>query len=325
MESILIPSRKYQVNVLLATHNGAQYLEEFLDSLAAQVSVKIDLLVSDDSSTDETLDILQRYSSVFQNFTLFTGPKQGPCANFFKLISLADGDFIAFADQDDVWEKDHLVKSCDRIAEVVNKPVLSYSSVLEFDSSKSSQRVWPTSNVPQKMQGFFIQNYARGCTLVFNHELLTLLKKYHPRKAIMHDWWAVLVAFSLGEVVFSGDPELSYRLHDHNFTKPRNKKRLKLYWQQKNQKWLPLAQLEELYKVFGFAMTEHTRADIESFIQGFNGKLGFRLRFALTLGSRFRQSLLDEIIIRVVMVFYPLLFSTSNSACLDSKYIYSND
>lgn len=307
MESTLNPSHNHQVNVLLATYNGAKFLEEFLDSLTKQVGVDICLTVSDDSSNDETVKIVEKYAGEFKSFSLIQGPKKGPCANFFNLISVADGDFVAFADQDDVWKKDHLLRSCNRVSDVHGKPALSYSSVLEFDTSTQTEKVWPKFETPPSIQNFFIQNFARGCTLVFNRELLILLKEFQPKQAVMHDWWAVLIAFSVGEVLFSHEPELHYRIHEQNFTRQKNKNRIKRLLTRNRDRWKPLTQLQELEEAFGQSMPDDIRQSIRLFTQAFTGSLPSRLKFALTSRYRFRQSLLDEFIVRVGMVAYPIL------------------
>jgi glycosyltransferase involved in cell wall biosynthesis len=308
MESTLDLSHKYQVNVLLATYNGADHIEEFLDSLTKQVGVEICLSVSDDASNDETLKIIEKYAGQFKSLSLMEGPKQGPCANFFSLINLADGDFIAFADQDDIWKKDHLQRACNRVNRIHGRPALSYSSVLEFDTLKHTEKVWPVFKTSPTIQNFFIQNFARGCTLVFNRELLILLKKFQPKQAVMHDWWAVLVAFSVGEVLFSGEPELSYRIHNQNFTRPNNKNRFRRLLTFNKERWKPLTQLQELEETFGQSMPDEIRISITSFTQAFIGSFPGRLKFALTSRYRYRQSVLDEFIVRVGMVAYPILF-----------------
>ena len=75
-----------EVEVLLATFNGASYLQEFLGSLAHQEGVKIHLRVSDDGSTDRTLEIVNSFKDQFASFNIYSGPCNGPSANFFSLI-----------------------------------------------------------------------------------------------------------------------------------------------------------------------------------------------------------------------------------------------
>jgi len=102
------------VHILLATYNGARYLDEQLQSIARQTHCDWTLTVSDDGSSDDTLDIVQRFSAqVNQPVTVLQGPRQGSStANFFHLLAQAPTgnslDLYAFCDQDDVWLDDKL-------------------------------------------------------------------------------------------------------------------------------------------------------------------------------------------------------------------------
>lgn len=134
-------SGKVRVQVLLATCNGERYLQEFLDTLVNQQGVIIDLLASDDSSSDGTMEILERSKSRFLNCLILNGPGKGPMENFFHLIKHASGDYIAFADQDDLWDVNHLRNSCLRLKDFNSLPALSFSSVSEFSSPLAKQKI----------------------------------------------------------------------------------------------------------------------------------------------------------------------------------------
>ena len=104
-----------RVAVLMATFDGAEFLEQQIDSIAAQTVDSIDLIVSDDGSTDGTRSILKTLGSgwVKGRFEAIDGPRRGFNENFRALIVSADidVDFMAFSDQDDVWEPDKLERA----------------------------------------------------------------------------------------------------------------------------------------------------------------------------------------------------------------------
>ena len=64
--------------MLLATYNGARFLPEFLSSLANQVGVEVDLIVSDDGSSDSTLDVIEQFRTLYHSVTILAGPRKGP-------------------------------------------------------------------------------------------------------------------------------------------------------------------------------------------------------------------------------------------------------
>ncbi len=96
------------VAILLATYNGAAFIGEQLRSLVEQTAGPIDLIISDDGSTDGTIDAVDQ--AVGEWPLLLNGPRKGFHENFRHLILHAplDDDFYAFCDQDDVWQKEKL-------------------------------------------------------------------------------------------------------------------------------------------------------------------------------------------------------------------------
>jgi glycosyltransferase involved in cell wall biosynthesis len=197
-----------EVQVLLATYNGGQYLESFLQSLADQENVEVHLTVSDDGSNDNTLEILQKYQGRFAQFTLLVGPGNGPCQNFMRLISVADGDYIAFADQDDVWHTAKLWEAYKSIRNLMG-PSLYIGSVSKLGK--------PQNSSPYRVPLSTIRNRSQGCAMFFNRELLEKFKKISPDHIIMHDWAAVLLAQFYGNIVHDQRTFVEYRIHDSNF------------------------------------------------------------------------------------------------------------
>lgn len=94
-----------KISVALATFNGARYLQDQLDSLAAQMHQPTELVVTDDGSTDTTLALLQRFAeqAPFSVKIHCNQERLGYGMNFLKAASLCTGDAVAFCDQDDVW------------------------------------------------------------------------------------------------------------------------------------------------------------------------------------------------------------------------------
>ncbi|WP_099092450.1 glycosyltransferase family 2 protein [Flavobacterium crassostreae] len=102
-----------KISVILCTYNGAKYLSKQLDSILNQQShLPDEIIVCDDISTDNTLQILTEYTNLYP--TIFRIHENevnlGSTKNFEKALSLATGDFIFLADQDDIWKKDKTAK-----------------------------------------------------------------------------------------------------------------------------------------------------------------------------------------------------------------------
>jgi glycosyltransferase involved in cell wall biosynthesis len=218
---------KRNVEVLLATFNGEKYLEEQLDSLLAQKGVKVSLLVSDDGSKDRTLEILNSYRNSFTKFKILKGPKKGPQANFFYLISQSKSEYVALCDQDDIWEPDHLKNSLQRVTP--GKPGVTFSAVTEFYTAQNrKQKVWPKKIRIARIENILFENPARGCTIVMNRPFIEILLRKLPRQAIMHDWWIALVGMSYECLTATAIPEVRYRIHENNAVGPTPSIKIKL-------------------------------------------------------------------------------------------------
>src|ERR1051326_9204347 len=112
------------LSIALCTYNGAVYLKEQLESIAAQTRRPDELVISDDQSTDNTLRVIEEFAPTagFPVRLSVNESNLGTPKNFEKAISLCRGDVIVLSDQDDVWHPDKL-ESVERVFE--SKPQLS--------------------------------------------------------------------------------------------------------------------------------------------------------------------------------------------------------
>lgn len=97
------------ISVCIATHNGEKYIKEQLDSILCQLSTEDEVVISDDGSTDSTLEILSDYNDsrikVYQYKQPYKSrhPHSYVCKNFENALKHAEGDYIFLSDQDDYW------------------------------------------------------------------------------------------------------------------------------------------------------------------------------------------------------------------------------
>lgn len=211
-----------RVEVLLATFNGERFLPEFLSSLANQVGVEVDLIVSDDGSSDSTLNVIEQFRTLFHSVTILEGPRKGPAANFFSLLYLASGAYVALADQDDIWSPRKLL---DGIIETLS----STGPILHICSLNTSEGQLVNSK-PVEIPISIVRNRSQGCTMMLNKELLKIIQVTKFEHSLMHDWAVLLVAQIAGEVIYSPTIRVNYRIHENNFVGMKSfDKRLALY------------------------------------------------------------------------------------------------
>lgn len=199
------------ISVCIATYNGERYLREQLDSILPQLGEGDEVVVSDDGSTDATLDILQSYAD--ERIKLFHNNQKGFVRNFENALKNAKGDYIFLSDQDDVWLPNK-VQVC---VEALGKHIAVNHNSLLVDSEGQSLGV-----------DFFAQNRSAGgywrtlwrnsysgCCMAFRRELLERAMPFPPNIA-SHDIWLGVIAEKYGNPLFIQEPLLHYRRHGHN-------------------------------------------------------------------------------------------------------------
>jgi glycosyltransferase involved in cell wall biosynthesis len=88
------------VSVVIPVYNGGRYLADAIDSVLSQRPGPLEIIAVDDGSTDDSSDVLRRYGHAVR----YVGqPNAGPNAARNAGIGLAQGRFLAFLDQDDLW------------------------------------------------------------------------------------------------------------------------------------------------------------------------------------------------------------------------------
>lgn len=209
-----------EVMVLLSTYNGAQYIEEQLNSIIKQKKVIVKILIRDDGSTDSTLGILRKYKEKYNFIDLIEGENLGSCGSFFCLMEYAyqhyRQKYYAFSDQDDFWEEDKLFNAILGIGQY-DSPCLYCSNLKIVNKNLEFQKFMYENKPIIKKNESLINNFATGCTTVINRELLELYSSLkRPKNAVMHDWWLYCLANYFGTVIYDSNAYILYRQHENN-------------------------------------------------------------------------------------------------------------
>lgn len=210
------------VTILMATYNGSSYLSQQLDSILAQTYQNWKLLVRDDCSTDNTMDILKKYQEQDQRIMILDnkGMNLKTIGNFFELIQNApDSDYYALCDQDDFWYPQKLERAifCLENQFDDNRIPLLYCGAKEItDENLKVEQISVIKNPKLTWQSALVENICTGCTCVFNQVLRQKAVLYTPQKCVMHDWWLYLLAVGMGKVYYDEKPYIRYRQHRNN-------------------------------------------------------------------------------------------------------------
>ena len=204
------------ISIALTTYNGEKYLPQLLDSIYAQSYKNIEVIACDDGSTDNTPQILKEYHQKFGLKYYVNEKNIGFVKNFEKALTLCTGDFIALADQDDIWLENKL----ERLINEIGENLLIHSDAYIIDSNETilSDSYTKYAKKLIKMSDpieFFFHNSVTGCTSLISKELLNYSLPF-PNNCLSHDWWLAIVAIKLNGVKYLNIPLIKYRQHLSN-------------------------------------------------------------------------------------------------------------
>jgi glycosyltransferase involved in cell wall biosynthesis len=216
-----------EVDILLATYNGEEFVAEQIESIMKQTHQKIFLIVGDDASRDSTPDIIFQYAQKNRGKFLFQQyhDNVGVILNFSRLSDLSSAPYIMLSDQDDVWLPTKIEETLKKMKEMEAEfgeetPLLVHTNLSVVDSSlkilnPSFSEYSGLAPHRKSLAQVLIQNNALGCTMLINKALLDIAFPI-PQEAYMHDYWLTLVATVFGKIGYVNKSTIYYRQHSQN-------------------------------------------------------------------------------------------------------------
>jgi len=211
------------VAILACVYNGEPFLGQQLSSLAGQSFPRIDLILSDDGSTDGSRELLATYGSSWRKgrFEIVQGPGKGFAENFrSQLVNEAiEGDYFAFCDQDDVWAPDKLSTAVAWLAQQSpDRPALYCSRTRIVDIAGRPVAQSPLFTAPPTFRNAIVQSIAGGNTMVMNAAARRLMAEASRRSGfVSHDWWCYMMVTGAGGAIrYDPTPLIDYRQHQGN-------------------------------------------------------------------------------------------------------------
>jgi len=214
----------------MATHNGAKYLHDQLESILRQLDPKDEMVISDDSSTDGTIALVKNFNDprirMLENNRFYS-----PVYNFENAIRNATGDIIVLSDQDDVWLDNKLTTVRDRLAGKRGRAALLMMDgyVIDESGARTGQTIFTRKPPKKSLLANLYDNTFTGCTLAFTRELLAMALPF-PKGIPMHDSWLGMSALLFGEVEFCDEKTMGYRRHDANVSRTHRNPLRQISW-----------------------------------------------------------------------------------------------
>ncbi len=287
------------VEILLATYNNEPYLGQLLDSLARQTMFDFHLIVSDDCSSDGTVQVIDDYRPIFgERMTVHRQPTPSGSAkaNFSWLMTQSSADHVLFADADDVWDDDKVAVTLTALRDVerrcggptVPAMVFSDARLIDGQGGVTGPSYWEYKKIRPEIAGTLSQVLVcppmLGCASGCNRALMSMATPVPFDQVTGHDWWLLLVAAAFGVAEPLRRPTFSYRLHGSNSS---NQRPVNLGAYAKSSGKVERVrrgmvarreQAQALIDYYGSRLPETERRTIERFVAtGSQGPLGRRL------------------------------------------------
>lgn len=205
------------ISVCIATHNGGKYIKEELESILPQLSEDDEVVISDDGSIDNTINVINSIGDLRVRIIHCNHSKAGKknhyyvTKNFENAIINSRGDYIFLADQDDVWEENK-IEICLQMLQS-NDLVIHNLSCVDSTLNPMNRLIYEKNFV---FKNYFILTEAYyGCAMAFKRKILSYILPF-PKNLIIHDYWIGILSEILGHVSYVDIPLVKYRLHEQN-------------------------------------------------------------------------------------------------------------
>lgn len=200
------------ISVCMATFNGSKYIREQIVSILSQLSMQDELIVSDDSSTDNTIEIIQSFKDDRIKI-IINSQFKSPIFNFENAIKHASNPLIFLSDQDDVWLEDKVSEM--KLLLKQYTMVVSNHTVVDENMNILIPSYFEVASSGKGVIKNIIKNTYFGCCMAFHKKILDVALPF-PNDIPMHDSWLALVSDLFFDTYFIEKPLVLYRKHDNN-------------------------------------------------------------------------------------------------------------
>ncbi|MGL6315419.1 glycosyltransferase family 2 protein [Vibrio sp. WXL103] len=216
-------------DVVLSTYNGESFLQEQIESILAQRESLNSLIIRDDGSSDNTLEIIESFESSHKDKIVVIRDGLGNLGvrdGFFELAKHASQEYVVFSDQDDVWEEHKLKTIRDYIEQKglvgSESPILIHSDLTVVDQELnvlSDSFIKLAGIVPStnNTMDILLRNSVTGCASVANKTLIDKAMR-HKSQFDLHDKCLAAIASIYNGIHYIDVPLIKYRQHDKNVT-----------------------------------------------------------------------------------------------------------
>ena len=203
------------ISVVIATYNGSLFLNDQLKSIENQDLLPDEVIISDDCSTDETLDIIKKFSikSKLNIVVLNNSDRLGYGKNFERGLLHCKGEYIFFSDQDDVWMPNKISYMYNLANQNPNFLCFLNDALIVNNALKSQGNITKIGQI--KKMGLTKKSFVMGACCLIKRDILKFTLPF-PAHIVSHDNWIVGISNDLNLCYVSEKVLQLYRRHDNN-------------------------------------------------------------------------------------------------------------
>jgi glycosyltransferase involved in cell wall biosynthesis len=212
-----------KISVCMATYNGAKYVAVQLASILSQLGVDDEIVIVDDASTDNTVEIIGGFAD--PRIRLHKNQNNlGAAQTFNRALHLIEGDLVFLSDQDDRWYASK-VETIKTIFETNDVDLVVHDARVITGKLVVSESLFSLCNSTPNVFRNIVSSTHTGCCMVFHRRVLNGVLPIPIRKGIFHDSWIGLMSGLLGrKKLFLDMPLIDYRRHDKNVSTMRTRR-----------------------------------------------------------------------------------------------------
>ncbi len=223
-----------KVSVIICTYNGEKYLYDQIQSIVNQTYTNLEIIISDDGSTDQTGNIVRSFTQDPRVKFFRNEINLGHYQNLFQAIKLASGEYISVSDQDDIWKPNKIKDLMDHVGK--HNLIFCDSQFMDEEGNLMNKKLSSIRNLGPSNDNrnfafvFLIGIYAHN--ILFSRRITPSL--YPIPKSTYTDGWIAYVAASLGSIAYYPECLTDYRQHSNSITqksKSHNIDRYSIYYQ----------------------------------------------------------------------------------------------
>jgi len=200
----------------MATYNGALFIKEQLESILATLSHDDEIIISDDHSTDATLEIAKSFNDQRIKVHLNNPENKGHIGNFGNAMEKSTGRYIFLSDQDDVWHPDRVsivLKALEK-----NDLVVCDCWVTDGNLKTINDSFYGIINAGNGFIKNWVKNTYLGCCMAFDRNIMEKALPF-PKNIVSHDTWLGLIGEIYGTTIFIPEKLHYFRRHGTNFSR----------------------------------------------------------------------------------------------------------